>query len=180
MKIQVNEWVKWADKQFNEKTYLKEDTAKGEYDIQEDRYGTVRYYKPGTQILHRTDGGPAIERADGTKNWYVDGKLHRLDGPAIEWDDGSEEWYVNGKLHRTDGPAAEWADGTKVWYENGKRHRDDGPAIERADGSEEWYVNGKLHRTDGPAIERADGSEEWHVNGVKMSEEQFIKKTAPL
>jgi len=147
--------VKLTEKRFKEKTALKEDTAKGEYDIKEDDKGTVRYYKPGTKELHRTDG------------------------PAIEWDDGSEEWYVNGKLHRTDGPAAEWADGTKVWYENGKRHRDDGPAIERADGSEEWYVNGKLHRTDGPAIDRADGTKFWYVNGVKMSEEQFIKKTAP-
>ena len=116
MEIQVkeftspqNEWVKWADKQFNEKTYLKEDTAKGEYDIQEDSYGTIQYYKPGT------------------------GELHRTDGPAAEWADGSKEWYQNGKLHRTDGPAVEYADGSKVWYEN----------------------------------------------GVKMSEEQFIKKTAP-
>ena len=117
MEIQVkeftspqNEWVKWADKQFNEKTYLKEDTAKGEYDIREDSYGAIQYYKPGTKELHRTDG------------------------PAVEYTDGSEEWYVNGKLHRTDGPAVECADGTKFWY----------------------------------------------VNGVKMSEEQFIKKTAPL
>ena len=32
---------------------------------------------------------------------------------------GSKEWYLNGKLHRTDGPAIEFADGTKSWYLNG-------------------------------------------------------------
>ena len=125
MKIQVkeftspqNEWVKWADKQFNEKTYLKEDTAKGEYDIKEDRYGTIQYYKPGTEELHRTDG-PAVEYADGTKVWYVDGKRHRDGAPAIEYADGSEDWYQNGKLHRTDGPAIDRANGKHRWYING-------------------------------------------------------------
>jgi len=41
------------------------------------------------------------------------GNLHREDGPAIEWADGSKEWWINEKLHREDGPAIEWADGTK-------------------------------------------------------------------
>ena len=122
MEIQVkeftspqNEWVKWANKQFNEKTYLEEDTAKGEYDIQEDSYGAIQYYKPGTKKLHRLDG-PAAESADGSKSWYVDGKRHRTDGPAIEYADGSKSWYVDGKRHRTDGPAVEWNDGDKSWY----------------------------------------------------------------
>ena len=38
----------------------------------------------------------------------------------IEWDDGTKLWYLNGKLHREDGPAAERPDGTKAWYLNGK------------------------------------------------------------
>ena len=33
----------------------------------------------------------------GTKEWYLNGKLHREDGPAIEWSDGSKSWYLNGK-----------------------------------------------------------------------------------
>ena len=45
---------------------------------------------------HRLDG-PAIEWADGTKEWCVDGKVHRLDGPAIEWENGDKEWYVMGR-----------------------------------------------------------------------------------
>ena len=56
--------------------------------------------------------------------------------------DGSKEWRLNGILHRTDGPAFEGADGTKSWWLNDKRHRSDGPAIERADGSEEWFLSG--------------------------------------
>ena len=34
----------------------------------------------------------------GTKEWYLNGKLHREDGPAIEYADGGKEWYLNGKL----------------------------------------------------------------------------------
>ena len=34
---------------------------------------------------------------DGTKHWYINGKLHRTDGPAVEYTDGSKEWYLNGK-----------------------------------------------------------------------------------
>jgi hypothetical protein len=80
---------------------------------------------------------------NGTKEWRLNGKLHRTDGPAVEWADGAKEWRLNGKLHRTDGPAWEWADGPKEWWLNGNRHRTDGPAFERADGSKEWCLNGK-------------------------------------
>ena len=59
-------------------------------------------------------------RADGTKEWYLNDKLHREDGPAREWADGDKEWFLNGKLHREDGPAVEYADGHKSWYLNGK------------------------------------------------------------
>ena len=47
--------------------------------------------------------------------------------------DGSKEWYLNGNLHRKDGPAIEYANGSKAWYLNGKRRREDGPAIEGAE-----------------------------------------------
>ena len=114
--------------------------------------------------LHRDDG-PAIEWADGSKEWWKDGKLHRDDGPAVEWADGSKVWYKNGKRHRDDGPAIERADGSKQWWKDGKRHRDDGPAIERADGSKQWWKDGKRHRDDGPAIEWADGSKQWWKDG---------------
>ena len=62
------------------------------------------YYKDGTissehstsKHLHR-EGGPAVERADGGKRWYIDGKLHREDGPALEYNDGLKYWYIDGK-----------------------------------------------------------------------------------
>lgn len=50
------------------------------------------------------------------------GQLHRTDGPAIERTNGVRGWYLNGELHRTDGPAAEWTDGTLGWFLNGRRY----------------------------------------------------------
>jgi hypothetical protein len=80
------------------------------------------------------------------------GELHRVDGPAVERPNGYRAWWLNGELHRVDGPAIEYADGTRAWYLNGEPHRVDGPAIEYADGTRAWWVDGNLHRTDGPAV----------------------------
>ena len=83
---------------------------------------------------------------DGNKCYYKDKRmtnLHRVDGPAIEHADGSKAWWVNGELHRVDGPAIEYVSGGKVWFVDGKLHRLDGPAVEGASGYKEWYVDGK-------------------------------------
>ena len=59
----------------------------------------------------------------GNKRYYSDRDMtiyHREDGPAIEWADGSKSWYLNGKRHCEDGPAIEWVDGSKWWYLNGQ------------------------------------------------------------
>jgi len=80
---------------------------------------------------------------EGTTRWYnLEGNLHREDGPAIERSDGHKSWWINDRLHREDGPAIEWDDGTKSWWVNGKRHREDGPSVERSDGSKAWYLDG--------------------------------------
>lgn len=84
-----------------------------------------------------------IERADGSKFWFLNGLYHRTDGPALEYADGSKAWYLNGLRHRTDGPALEQVNGTKYWFLNGLCHRTDGPAIEWPDGSKFWYLKGK-------------------------------------
>jgi hypothetical protein len=56
-----------------------------------------------------------------TKHKNENGELHRVDGPAIEWANGSREWWVEGKLHRTDGPAVVYiTHGSRAWYLNGK------------------------------------------------------------
>ncbi len=110
---------------------------------------------------------------DPKKNPWDWGELHRINGPAVEYANGSNWWYLNGKLHRIDGPAIEGASGGKEWWLNGKLHRTDGPAIEWASGGKEWWLNGKLHRTDGPAVEGANGRKSWYLNGNPLTEEQF-------
>jgi len=84
---------------------------------------------------------------DGTKGWYLNGKLHREDGPAMECANGDKYWYLNDKHHCEHGPAIEYANGTKEWYLNGKRHHEHGPAIEYANGDKYWYLNDK-HLTE--------------------------------
>ncbi|NVM34059.1 MAG: hypothetical protein HWN81_00590 [Candidatus Lokiarchaeota archaeon] len=61
-----------------------------------------------------------MEYANGHREWYVEGKLHRLDGPAVEFANGSKYWFIDDKLHRLDGPACEYVSGSKRWYINGK------------------------------------------------------------
>ena len=79
---------------------------------------------------------------DGTKEWRLPNrKLHRLDGPAVEYANGSKEWWVDGNLHRLNGPAVEYADGSKAWWVDGKLHRLDGPAREWANGHKEWWAD---------------------------------------
>jgi len=115
---------------------------------------------------------------DGSKRWYLDGKLHREDGPAFEHANGRKDWYLNGERHREDGPAIEWADGTKFWYLNGQRHREDGPAVEWSDGSKEWRVKGQLHREDGPAVEWSDGTKKWWLHNKRVTEEEHKRRTS--
>ena len=84
------------------------------------------------------------------------------------------EWYLNGKLHRVEGPAIEWSNGDKEWYLNDKRHRVEGPAIEWSYGDKSWWLNGLLHREDGAAIEWASGHKEWFLNGVRVTEAEVM------
>jgi hypothetical protein len=92
-------------------------------------------------------------------------------------DNGTKEWFLNNKLHREDGSAIEHTDGSKYWYLNGKCHREDGPAVEYPDGTNEWYLNGQFHREGGPAIEWSDGGKSWYLNGKYLTEAEFDKKT---
>ena len=34
---------------------------------------------------------------DGTKYWFQNDRLHRTDGPAIEKPDGTKDYWINGK-----------------------------------------------------------------------------------
>jgi hypothetical protein len=71
--------------------------------------------------------------------------------------------------------------GSKFYYNDKAMitlHREDGPAFEGSNGSKEWRINGKLHREDGPAIEWDYGDKTWALNGERMSEQEFLKRTA--
>jgi hypothetical protein len=94
----------------------------------------------------------------------------------VEYSNGDKEWFKEGKCHRLDGPAIEQSDGTKYWYLEGKRHREDGPAVEFSNGTKAWYKNGDRHREDGPACEYADGGVWWYLEGQEYSEEEFNEK----
>ena len=96
--------------------------------IHVNEYGDKLHYSDREMKIQHREDGPAIERANGYKAWYSNGKLHREDGPAIEYANGDTSWYINGKLHREDGPAAEYAIyGTKQWWVNGKILKRRGP-----------------------------------------------------
>ena len=132
--------------------------------------GTRQWWVDG--VLHR-DGAPAIEGHDVHK-WYQNGKCHREDGPAVE-KCGTKEWRLRGQLHRADGPARERFDGWKEWFVSGKRHRDAAPAVMGPDGYESWYRSGKKHRGDGPAVVNADGTPEWWLDGTEVDEQTIAK-----
>ena len=87
-----------------------------------------------------------------------------------------EEWFLNGKLHRVDGPACINVGMYEFWCFNGEFHRVDGPAVKCANGSEIWYLNGKLHRVNGPAVKLADGTVEHWIEGNRISKKAFQYK----
>jgi hypothetical protein len=60
-----------------------------------------------------------VIRNDGSKIWYLYGKIHRLDGPAVLLSNGVTQWWVDNKRHRTDGPAIEYGDGDRSWWLHG-------------------------------------------------------------
>jgi len=64
--------------------------------IIKNKEGTFYYKDKEMNIRHREDG-PAVERADGYKEWYLNDQLHREDGPAVEYANGYKYWYLNDK-----------------------------------------------------------------------------------
>ena len=130
---------------------------------------------------HPTGGYVHVERTPaGIRYLDAQRRMHRRGGPAIEGADGTREWYVGGQSHHLDGPAVERSSGSREWYVDDKLHRLDGPAIERADGSREWWVGGQPHRLDGPAVEYADGSREWWLRDVQVTEAEHAEIVAQL
>jgi len=136
-----------------------------------------KYWKLPNGDLHRDNDLPAVEWADGAKEWWLNGDLHRgNDLPAIEYKNGEKYWYVNGKLHRTDGSAFENASGHKLWYLENVRYSEEefnekvkmiSTYSTSGSGVEHWRLpNGSLHRENNlPAKEYTDGTQKWFFNG---------------
>jgi len=63
---------------------------------------TVKVYDDGTVYWFNEEGqfnledGPAVTKADGTRFWYRNSKLHRTDGPAVIHSSGRKEFWLNG------------------------------------------------------------------------------------
>ena len=62
-----------------------------------------------------------IKKTKKYTKYSKNGKLHREDGPAIERVNGDKAYYVNDKLHREDGPAVEYSNGYKVYWYHGEQ-----------------------------------------------------------
>ena len=52
----------------------------------------IKEYDDGDKVWFKNN-----LKFNGNKEWFYNGKLHRLDGPAIEDVDGYKEWYYEGK-----------------------------------------------------------------------------------
>jgi hypothetical protein len=89
------------------------------------RFGKL-HRSPDNSDLDSVGGqsvGPAVE-CDACKEWWLDGKQHRIDGPAVEHPTGAKYWYIFGELHRDGGPAVEYGDGSKEWWLFGEQQPD--------------------------------------------------------
>ena len=73
------------------------------------------YHLSNDILVNTPDKNGCYITEDGTKHYYRNNGLHRLDGPASEWN-GTKYWYRNNGLHRLDGPAVEKCDGSKLLY----------------------------------------------------------------
>ena len=63
-------------------------------DKYKDKFGYIYYYKKDTILLHNPYG-PAFLKKDGSKFYYINNNLHRLDGPARVYLNGEEGYYIN-------------------------------------------------------------------------------------
>ena len=88
--------------------------------------------------------------------WTMNGKFHRdeKDLPAVITSEGTREWWKEGKRHRIGKPAIIGGLHTEWWFE-GKKHcdtkGDDGKTIPASilfDDNLTWYKHGEIHRDD--------------------------------
>jgi len=146
------------------------DNNKNPIDISKNRSGELFIKDKLTDDLFKLRYKDRIEYLNNS------GQISKKTWPAIEWANGTQVWMIDGKYHRKDGPAVRRNDGEKKWYINGKLHREDGPAVEKKNGINIWYINGEQHREDGPAVEYPTGDNEYWLHGIIYSEKDYWKK----
>lgn len=59
---------------------------------------TIIFRKIDNKVILDLKDHPSITRANGQKEYFVDNKRHRDFGPAVERSDGTAEWWDNDKL----------------------------------------------------------------------------------
>lgn len=62
-----------------------------------EKFKRTVWFKPG-KILHREDGPAVFNHESNIKEWWFDGKRHRLNGPAVINPNGwqKEEFWIDG------------------------------------------------------------------------------------
>jgi len=173
-------------------------------------YRTDKKKEANIMSLHREDDKPASITTVKKNSWYEHNRLHRKNGPAIDRSDGSKEWFLNGLRMNTRGnpnvvredksrehviyyslndkpslisqmDADEDKDNIVVYHwhnEYGLHRGNDNPArifVLEMDPhivtQAEWWHNGKKHREGAPAIiEYKNGTpiqEEFYTHGKR-------------
>lgn len=62
----------------------------------------IDYFSDGSTVSRETfhcEDGPAVLYRDGSREWLVYGKTHRIDGPAIMRKDQELSWCIDGKRY---------------------------------------------------------------------------------
>ena len=57
-------------------------------------------FRSQTRFWHKAGRKFRSEYSSGNKYWHDNGRLHRTDGPAVEFADGGREWWERGVLVR--------------------------------------------------------------------------------
>jgi hypothetical protein len=79
-----------------------------------------------------------------TKVFNDNHKLHCENGPAV-YTSTVKEWFINGKRHRVDGPAILIVKDNFIraeWWVNNVLHRDNKPAVIDSEGNVEYWKHG--------------------------------------
>ena len=74
--------------------------------------------------LDNTNDQPAVTVACGSRYYFKEGLLHRLERPAVAVSNGSKEYWENGKLHNLKEPAIQYVSGLREWFIEGERITD--------------------------------------------------------